>query len=192
MGLAEFESVIMILWGYLKSRKRFNKEKKMRWLKRGLIGVIGLSLIAAILITFPAIPSAQQRAHANTGVENAALYYSRAIDLLKYPDSVEIQDKLEGIIQHGWQAEHKELANILRQNKPCLNEVQIWSLFERCDFDFGKKYKYQVERELPPFDRVLRISDLLLLKGRYYEKQGASGKAAEVCLLSLRLSGHIS
>ena len=65
----------------------------MMWLKRGLIGVIDLSLIAAILIAFPARPSAQQRAHANTGVENAAVHYSRAIDLLKYPDSQEIQKK---------------------------------------------------------------------------------------------------
>ena len=39
----------------------------MMWLKRGLIGAIDLSLVVAILIAFPAIPSAQQRAHANTG-----------------------------------------------------------------------------------------------------------------------------
>jgi hypothetical protein len=160
--------------------------------KRGLIRVIDLSLIAALLITFPAHSRAQQKARDNGRVDNAAVYYSRAIDLLKYPDSQQIQDELEGIIQHGWQAEHKEPANILRQNEPCLNEVQIGSLFEKCDFDFGKEYRYQVERELPPFDRILKLSDLLLLKGRYYEKQGAFGKAAEVCLLSLRVSGHIS
>jgi hypothetical protein len=182
----------MISWDYLKSRKRFNKEKKMMWLKRGLIGVIDLSLIAAILIAFPGIPSAQQRAHANTGVENAAVYYSRAIDLLKYPDSQEIQDKLKGIIQHGWQAENREIENILRQNERCLTEVQRGFLFDTCDFDFGKKYKYQVERELPRLDRILILSDLLLLKGRYYEKQGAFGDATELYLSSLRLSGHIS
>ena len=143
------------------------------WLKRGLIGVIDLSLMAAILIAFPAIPSVQQRAHANTGVENAAVYYSRAIDLLKYPDSQEIQDELKGIIQHGWQAENREIENILRQNERCLTEVQRGLLLDTCDFDFGKKYKYQVERELPRLDRIFIISDLLLLKGRYYEKQGA-------------------
>jgi hypothetical protein len=182
----------MILWGYLKSRKRFNKEKKMMWLKRGFIEVIDLSLIATILIAFPAIPSAQQRVHANTGVENAAVYYSRAIDLLKYPNSQEIQDTLKGIIQHGWQAENREIENILRQNERCLTEVQRGLLLETCDFDFGKKYKYQVERELPRLDRIFIISDLLLLKGRYYEKQGSFGDATEVYLSSLRLSGHIS
>jgi len=186
------ESVIMISRGYLKYRKRFNKEKKMMWLKKRLIAVIDLSLLVAILIAFPAILNAQERVHANTGVENAAVYYSRAIDLLKYPDSQEIQDKLKGIIQHGWQAENREIVNILRQNERCLTEVQRGLLLETCDFDFGKKYKYQVERELPRLDRIFIISDLLLLKGRYYEKQGAFGDATEVYLSSLRLSGHIS
>lgn len=164
----------------------------MMWLKRRLIAVIDLSLVVAILIAFPAILGAQQRVHANTGVENAAVYYSRAIDLLKYPDSQEIQDTLKGIIQHGWQEENREIVNILRQNERCLTEVQRGLLLETCDFDFGKKYKYQVERELPRLDRIFIISDLLLLKGRYYEKRGAFGDATEVYLSSLRLSGHIS
>ena len=164
----------------------------MMRLKRGIIGVIDLSLIAALLITFPAHSRAQQRARDNTGVENAAVYYSRAIDLLKYPDSQQIQDELKGIIQYGWQAENREIENILRQNEPCLKEVHRGLLLEKCDFDFGKKYKYQVERELPPLGRILNLSDLLLLKGRYYEKQEAFGEAAEVYLSSLSFSDHIS
>jgi hypothetical protein len=192
MGLKEFEPVIMILWGSLRSMKRFNKEIKMMWLKRGLIGAIGLCLIAAILIAFPAIPGAQQRAHANTGIENAAVYYSRALDLLKYPDSQEIRDTLKGIIQHGWQAENREIEDILRHNERCLTEVRRGLLLDRCDFDFGKKYKYQVERKLPRLDRILFLSDLLLLKGRYYEKQGVFGDATELYLSSLHFSGHIS
>ncbi len=164
----------------------------MMWLKRGLIEGIDLSLIAAFLIASPAIPSAQQTARDNPGVENAVVYYSRAIDLLKYPDSQEIQNKLKGIIQHGWQAENREMENILRQNEGCLTEVQRGLLLDKCDFDFGKRYKYQVERQLPRLDRILIISDLLLLKGRCYEKQGAFGDATEVYLSSLHFSGHIS
>ena len=44
--------------------------------------------------------------------DNAAVYYLKAFDLLKYPETKEFADKVKEIINNGWRDE-KELEKVL-------------------------------------------------------------------------------
>lgn len=153
--------------------------------------VLSLSLCAFLMMTTVNL-FAQQENINNTEIENAAVYYLKAIELLKYPDSQEIKNKLQITIKNGWQEENKELENILYQNEVCLNEFKKGLLLKRCDFDFGKKYKYLATKELPPLVKLRDLSNLLFLRARYYEGQGNFNDAIDSYLSLLTFARHIS
>ena len=160
--------------------------------KKGYARFIGQILCGICLIISPTGLFAQEIAVDNTETENAARYYSKAFDLLRYPESEAIASQLRGVIKNGWQKEHEELEKVLAENEACFTEFKNGLTFEKCDFNFGKKYKYLAQRELPPLLEIKNLSNLLLLEGRYYEKEEKSDKAIDVYLSSLSFSKHIS
>ncbi len=95
------------------------------------------------------------------------------------------------VIKNGWQ-EDKELEELLNQNEVCFKEFKKGVLLKKCDFDFGKKYKYLMQKHPPPFLKISHFSDLLLLKGRYLEKKGDFDKAIDLYLSLLTFTLHIS
>ena len=95
------------------------------------------------------------------------------------------------VIKNGWQ-EDKELEELLNQNEVCFKEFKKGVLLKKCDFDFGKKYKYLIQKQPPPFLKIRNLSNLLLLKGRYLEKKGDFDKAIDLYLSLLTFALHIS
>lgn len=148
-----------------------------------------ISIFSVVCLIITANLFAQQE---NTGLENAAVYYQKAMDLLKYPESTEVQNKLQGIINGGWKGEDKEIENILEENEPSLNEFQRGVLLKKCDFDFGKNYKYLALKQYPNILKIRKISNLLLLKGRHYEKEESFDKAIDIYLSIFTFARHIS
>ncbi|RKY31948.1 MAG: hypothetical protein DRP67_01675 [Candidatus Omnitrophota bacterium] len=128
----------------------------------------------------------------NQAVENAAVYYLKAFNSLHYPKSMEVKNKINIVIKNGWQADYKELEKLLNQNEICFKEFKKGVSLKKCDFNFGKKYKYLIQKEPPPFLKIIQLSELLLLKGRYLEKKGNYDEAIDIYLSLLTFSLHIS
>lgn len=164
-----------------------------KWLKKVYIGIISIVLLG-ICCAMPAYLFAQGENIKNSNKDNAAIYYSKAFDLLKYPfpSEKETYNKLEEIIKKGWQGENKDVEEILKQNEPCLKELKKGLLLKKCDFAFGKEYKYLIVKKLPNVVKARESSNLLLLKGRYYEKQEDFARAIDCYLSSLTFVRHIS
>ena len=68
---------------------------------------------------------------------------------------------------------------------------KAWSI-SKCDFSFGNKYNYKVLVKLAPAADLRKISQLLLLKGRYYERANKYAEAIDYYLLSLTVANHLS
>ena len=102
----------------------------MKWLKKCGIGILGLIVSATYLVTLSTNLFAQQKTVSNTAAENAATYYSRAIELSKYPEfstgtEKDINWKLRKLVEDGGKKEDKELLErVLRKNEPCFNEMK--------------------------------------------------------------------
>jgi hypothetical protein len=162
--------------------------------KNGLTGSlhrrsIGVTTFVICFATLSNSLFAQQK---DVQTKNAAVYYSKAFDLLKYPASAELKNKIQEIVKNGWKEEDKELEKVLTENKPCFDEFKKGLRLEKCDFTFGKEYKHIFEKELPPFLKIKKFTSLLLLKGRHYEKQEEFDKAINVYLSLLTFAQHIS
>jgi len=163
-----------------------------KWLKKVYIGIISIVLLG-VCCAISAYLFAQEENIKNSNEDNAAIYYSKAFDLLKYPFPAEPDfNKLKEIIERGWQEESKEAEKILEENEPCLSELKKGLLLKKCDFAFGEEYKYLTVKKLPNLVKARNSLNLLLLKGRYYEKQKDFAKAIDCCLSSLAFLHHIS
>ena len=149
-----------------------------------------LSLLICIFLTFTNL-FAQQRNIEDITVENAAVCYLRAFELMHYPNTGEVIEKIRRVVKNGWQ-EDKELEKILNQNEMCFKEFKKGVLLKKCDFDFGKKYKYLIQKQPPPFLKIRNLSNLLLLKGRYLERKGDFDEAIDLYLSLLTFALHIS
>jgi len=124
--------------------------------------------------------------------DNAATYYLKAIKAMVYPESKETRDNILAVIQIGWRLENKDLEELLNQNEACLEELEKALSIEKCDFDFGKKYEYEISRPSPPLAEMCNLNRLLLLRGRYDEKVGQISNALDSYLDSLASACHIA
>ncbi len=149
-----------------------------------------LSLLICIFLTFTNL-FAQQKNIDNITVENAAVYYLKAFELMQYPNTGEVIKKIRRVIKNGWQ-EDRELEEILNQNEMCFKEFKKGILLKKCDFNFGKKYKYLALEEPPPGLKISHLSELLLLKSRYLEKKEDFDEAIDLYLSLLTFALHIS
>lgn len=151
-------------------------------------------LISTILFIFSQNIFAQKDAIKNTFTDNAAIFYKKAVDLLKYPlpREKEITKKIGETIKNGWKGENKELMELLAQNKSSLKEFKKGLLIQKCDFNFGKKYKFYMNEPPRSYSQIRNLSNLVLLLGRYYEKQGKFNKAITEYLSVLKLAQHLA
>lgn len=153
--------------------------KRQKGMTRKKYGSFTARLLCGIcLIMSPVSLFAQEIA---TDTENAARYYSKAFDLLRYPESEPLKSQLQEVIRNGWQREYEELEKVLSENEACFAEFGKALTFEKCDFNFE-----------PPLLEIKNLSNLLLLEARYYEREAKSDKAVDVYLSSLSFSKHIS
>jgi len=134
---------------------------------------------------------AQERNIEDITVENAAVYYLKAFELMHYPNSPGVIKKMRGVIKNGWQ-EDKELEEILNQNEMCFKEFKKGILLKKCDFNFGKKEELPPELEAVYGFKIIHLSELLLLKGRYLEKKENFDEAIDLYLSLLTFALHIS
>lgn len=165
-------------------------------IKKQHISATGLLLLITIFIALPNRLFAQQETVNNAKEENAAVYYLKALDLIKYPESKEVASKISGIIKDGWQKDDKELEAVLTENESSFAEFNKGFVLQKCDFDFGKTYKYFHQKKFPSssfqIDKIKNLSKLLVLKGRYYEKQGNIPEAVDTYLSLLSFARHLS
>jgi len=148
-------------------------------------------LICVFLIASNTNLFAQERNIEDITVENAAVYYLKAFELMHYPNSPEVIKKLRRVIKNGWQ-EDKELEELLNQNEMCFKEFKKGVLLKKCDFNFGKKEGLPPELEVVHGFKIIHLSELLLLKGRYLEKKENFDEAIDLYLSLLTFAFHIS
>jgi predicted house-cleaning noncanonical NTP pyrophosphatase (MazG superfamily) len=123
--------------------------------------------------------------------DNAAVYYNKAFDLLKYPDSQKLDNEINEIIKDGWQHEHPEVIHLLRENNISLEAFRKGTELAHCDFESGHKGKYLFEKNIPAAN-AWRLCTIVLLMGRYHETQKEYEKAVDLYLASLKYAYHIS
>ena len=104
-------------------------------------------------------------------VDNAAIYYSKAFELQKYNESTEMRERMQKVIRKGWQGKDPELEQFIIDNESALSEIVEGLKLDKCDFDYGRRYSYLVEKKTPPVAKVIRLANLFLLRGRYLASQ---------------------
>jgi hypothetical protein len=95
----------------------------------------------------PQIMAAQSINFGDKQPGNAAAYYSRAFDLLKYPESKKLNKEISEIMQNGWLHENPEIKKVLEENELSIQEFQKGIEIGDCDFDYGKEPKYLFEKD---------------------------------------------
>lgn len=116
------------------------------------------------------------------------------MELLKFPEvNSELFKRIATVAEEtGWQGEDKELEEILQQNEQSLAEFKKGLPFEKCDFTFGKEYKYPFEKPIPNLLKTRILSSIVVLNGRWHEQNSEFDKAVEEYLSLLTFSQHFS
>lgn len=122
---------------------------------------------------------------------NAAAHYSKAFDLLKYPESKKLDREISEIMENGWLHENMEIKKLLEENKLSIQEFQKGIAIGDCDFDFGKEPKYLFEKKFPALE-AWKLFSIILLKGRYHERQNDFASAVDLYLSTFIYAQHIS
>jgi hypothetical protein len=161
-------------------------------MKKG-IRKIALSLLASCFLAQSTAFSAQGgQAVIRPDLKNAAWCYNLAFALIKYPDSKDLNNRITQVIQKGWRGQDKELEAILKDNEPAFKEFNRALRQKRCDFDFGRKYKYLIQKEIPTYSKIRSMYRLNLLKARFYESKGRVDDALEAYISNLTFANHIA
>ncbi len=156
------------------------------WLRR-----IALFVPALCLFFQPLMSSAQQE-RAVPDLKNAARLYNGAFELLKYPDSKDLNSRITLVIQKGWQSEDGDLEAVLKDNEPAFKEFMKAVRLKSCDFDFGRKYKYLIQKEIPTYSKIRGLYRLNLLRARFDESKGEYDDALKIYLSNLTFANHIA
>lgn len=122
---------------------------------------------------------------------NAATYYLKAFDLLKYPEPKTLDKEIREIMQNGWLRENIEIKRLLKKNELSIQEFQKGIAISNCDFDFSRKQKYLFEKNFPGA-AAWKLFSIILLKGRYHESQNDFESAVDSYLSTLIYAQHIS
>jgi hypothetical protein len=124
--------------------------------------------------------------------DNAATYYNRAFELCTYSYKSPISKRVENVVKNGWTAEDKELEELLKQNESAIVEFKNGVKLEKCDFAFGKVYDNPYLEPLPNVAKVWDLANLIILKGRLYERNKEYSQAIEQYLSVFSFAQHIS
>lgn len=126
------------------------------------------------------------------GSNNAAYYYLDAFDSISGMDDPKLQPEIQSVIKGGWKGGNKRLQGLLKDNAPSLKKVKEAAPVEKCDFNLGKKERYQVQRKSPPFQKMQALVRLLLLEAKSKEGQGQFSEALEDYHHALLFSRHVA
>jgi hypothetical protein len=149
-------------------------------------------MVGCFILVFASICLLPKLTLAEEQRDNAATYYNKAFELCTYSYQHPLNTKVTDIIKNGWKVEDKELEELLKQNALAFTEFKRGLRLEKCDFTFGKEYKYLINRDIPNLLKVRNLSNLLLLNSRYYEKQKEFNRAVNVCLSCLEFAKYVS
>jgi hypothetical protein len=153
--------------------------------------IICLILFVVFLISFSRYGCAQ---------DNAAVNYERAFELYKPfssplhpPQPVLSEDQIIQIVcNEGWQQEYMELQEFVKINEPAIQEFFRGVQKQRCDFSFGKEAELAYKTPLPNLLKSRNLATLILLKGRWYERNRNFPKGIGAYLSVLKFAQHIS
>ena len=123
--------------------------------------------------------------------DNAAFYYSKAFELLKFPESGDLKKDIYAIVENGWLHEYREVKRLLQENASCLQEFIKGTELVHCDFDFGHKPQYLIEKDYP-LPTAYTLFTMVELQARNYEKQHKFDKAVDLYLASIAYARHLS
>ncbi len=147
--------------------------------------------VLGLIILFMAV-SVRGFAQQDNKVDNAAVYYLQAIDVIEYPDNLDFRHKCDNVIKNGWSQPDADLENFIKNNKSCLELIKKAALLENCDFDYAKNYKYLIDKDYRYLNNLMKLEQLLLTSARYYEFQGDWEQVANSCFTVLTLAYHAS
>ena len=122
---------------------------------------------------------------------NAAAHYFKAFDLLKYPESKKLGEEISDIMENGWLHENTEIEKVLEENKLSIQEFKKGTAIEDCDFDSDKEPKYLFQKQFPA-PASWRLFSIIIVKGRYHEKQNDFASAVDLYLSAFIFAQHIS
>lgn len=127
-------------------------------------------------------------------IENAAVYYNKAFELNTWiwKDNDPLSEKIMQVIKNGWEDKNKELEELLKQNELTFAEFEKGIGLEKCDFTFGKTYDNPYAQPIVNLLKARNLSNLIILRGRLYERQNNYEQAIKEYLSVFTFAWHIS
>lgn len=150
--------------------------------KISLVIIVILILVAAFLF-YKSISAPK---------DNAAFYYLKAASCVKYPTDKAFVQEIRDAVDNGIKNNAAKFQKLISDNKKCLALAEQAFKLEKCDFTFGKKYKFAFDRPVPPSAKLRDIYFLTMIKARTYEKEGYFDKAVDSYINIISLPKHIS
>lgn len=125
----------------------------------------------------------------NTQDDNAAPYYIKAYELIKYPKETAAQETIDDIIKNAYRSKNSQIEEILKNNEPAFKELEKGTSKPRCDFTpFVKSLQ---KGGMPNYMALRNLVRLSTVKGRYYVSLGKYDKASDSYLNVITLAKHL-
>jgi len=123
--------------------------------------------------------------------KNAATFYIKAIDSLQYAPSDQLKKLIKNIRIGKW-VKDKELIALLNSNQRSLLYLEKAIQLPGCDFYFGKRYEYAIEKNIFNVVPLVNLSRVIVLKGKMLESQKKYSSALAQYLKILVMGLHLS
>jgi len=164
--------------GWLVDALKDNNKEKFKWILKPTVSVISLDSWQAC------------KEYKKYKEDNAAFWYQKAF-IKMYSligrNALEIKfERLDKVIREGWDSSlEREIIVLLNKMKPVIELFEKGTSLEKCDFKFSLE-------DPPPFTPFFHLAKLVILKGRYYQKEKDLKDAIDIYLKLLRYTRHLS
>lgn len=130
-------------------------------------------------------------ANLSNAEENAANLYLKARSLLSELPKGFMQ-RTQKIIKSGWAEDDEEIKEILTKNQEAMNIFKEATKLTNCDFSFGKPIVKTLAEKIPPhLGNMFSLASLVILEGRFYERENKLDLTLENYLAILRFNKHL-
>ena len=136
------------------------------------------------LVALPPVASAQ------SNEPNAAPLYRRASSLLTQLPA-DFTSRATDVIDNGWSGNHADLSELLAKNQEAIAEFKNAAQLSACDFTLGVPEKKDASTQAPQYVDEIKVATLVMLEGRWLEKEGQLDLALENYLSVLRFAHHL-
>lgn len=124
----------------------------------------------------------------NTQDDNAAPYYIKACELIKYPSYGYKDNPIDDIIKNGYRSKNSQIEDLLKNNEPAFKELEKGVTKPKCDFTpFAKSFRGGI----PNYMELRNLARLSTVKGLYYVSLGKYDKASDSYLNVITLAKHL-